>query len=273
MTAPRVFDLEHYDALNSSRGAVVSRLISELRQPLELRTSVDVGCGLGYFSGLLGSLGLDVRGVDGRSQNVDEAQRRFPDIPFRQCDAQDFALLDLGLFDLVFCFGLLYHLENPLHTIRHLFAMTAKLLLVESVIFPGDEPIMALVDEGQTEDQGLNHFAFYPTESCLIKMLYKAGFSVVYGFNVLPNHAEYRAGYNVRRTRTMLAAAPNPLSSHLLKYLVEPSTRIAPWDPTSGAAEPHAMERLRALVSKSLPQKVEFIKKVVRGGGKKDLGD
>lgn len=252
---------------------MVSRLISELRQPLELRTSIDVGCGLGHFSGLLMSLGLDVCGVDGRHQNVEEAQRRFPGIPFRQCDAQDIALLDLGRFDLVFCFGLLYHLENPLSTIRHLYAMTAKLLLVESVIFPGDEPIMALVDEGQTEDQGLNHFAFYPTEACLIKMLYKAGFSVVYGFNTPPNHSEYLVGKNVRRTRTMLAAAANPLSSHSLERLVEPSTRIAPWDPTSGATRPHALERFRALVSKSLPQKVEFIKRVVKGGGKKDLGD
>src|SRR5580765_2579479 len=118
--------------------------------------------------------GPKVIGVDGRQQNVEEARRRFPEIAFRHCDAQDAALRALGQFDLVFCFGLLYHLENPLLTIRHLHAMTTKLLLVEAVIFPGEEPIMALVDEGMTEDQGLNHFAFYPTEACLIKMLYRA---------------------------------------------------------------------------------------------------
>ena len=67
-------------------------------------------------------------------------------------------------------------------TIRHLHAMTKNVLLVESVTFPGQEPIMALVDEGRTEDQGLNHLAFYPTESCLVKMLYRAGYSDVYGF-------------------------------------------------------------------------------------------
>ncbi len=253
MSAPRVFDLEHYDALNISRGEAVSRLLLELKEPLGLRTVVDIGCGLGYFSGLLKSLGLDVLGVDGREQNVDEAQRRFRHIPFRQCDAQDSALRDLGNFDLVFCFGLLYHLENPLIAIRHLHALTSKLLLVESVIFPGDEPIMALVDEGQTEDQGLNHFAFYPTEACLIKMLYRAGFSHVYGLHAPPRHPEYRKGKNARRTRTMLVASDNPLSSRLLDRLAEPSTNIAPWDPASGVKQDHVLQRFR------------FLRKVAKG--------
>ena len=49
---------------------------------------------------------------------------------------------------------------------------------------------MALVDEGKTEDQGLNHIAFYPTEACLIKMLYRSGYSHVYVFNVPPDHSD-----------------------------------------------------------------------------------
>jgi SAM-dependent methyltransferase len=252
LTPPRVFDLQHYDALNISRGETVSRLLSELSQTLGIRTAVDVGCGLGYFSSLLRTLGLNVSGVDGRQQNVEEARRRFPEIVFRHCDAQEAALRGLGQFDLVFCFGLLYHLENPLLTIRHLHAMTAKLLLVEGVIFPGEEPIMALVDEGPTEDQGLNHIAFYPTEACLVKMFYRAGFSHVYGFSTAPRHPEYRATKGARRTRTMLAASHDPLTSQMLKHLAEPSTQIAPWDPTSGAAQRHPLQKLRTFVRKTV---------------------
>ncbi|MGC2467912.1 MAG: class I SAM-dependent methyltransferase [Candidatus Acidiferrum sp.] len=264
MSAPRIFDRQHYDALNSSRGARVSQIISELKEPLGLRTAVDVGCGLGHFSGLLKSFGLDVLGVDGRQENVEEAQRRFPQIPFRICNAQESALRDLGRFDLVFCFGLLYHLENPLIAIRQLCAMTAKLLLVESVIFPGDEPIMALVDEGKTEDQGLNHIAFYPTEACLIKMLYRSGYSHVYVFNVPPDHSEYRSGAYARRTRTMLAASANPLLSNLLRPLAEPNTHIAPWDPTSGVPQSRALQRLRTLMGQSLPRKLKSMGKRVK---------
>lgn len=254
MNEPRIFDADHYKALNTSRGAVVSALLSELIKPLDIRTAIDIGCGLGHFSDLLKTLDLEVMGVDGRQQNVEEARRRFPGIAFRHCDAQDAALRALGQFDLVFCFGLLYHLENPLLTIRHLHAMTAKLLLVEAVIFPGEEPIMALVDEGMTEDQGLNHFAFYPTEACLIKMLYRAGFPSVYGLASQPDHPEYHSGRNSRRIRTVLAASSAPIQSVLLKRVAEPSTRIAPWDPTNGVAQSHPLQRLRRFVSRTLPR-------------------
>jgi SAM-dependent methyltransferase len=257
LASTRIFDQQHYDLLNRSRGDVVSRLLAEVKQSLELRTAVDVGCGLGHFSGLLQSLGFEVTGVDGRKENVEEAQRRFPPVAFKHFDAQDASLRSLGQFDLTFCFGLLYHLENPLLTIRHLRAMTGKLLLVEGVIFPGEEPIMALVDEGATEDQGLNHFAFYPTEACLIKMLYRAGFPHVYGFAAQPDHPEYRSTKNSRRIRTVLAASAGDLSSTLLKRVIEPSTEIVPWDPTSGVRKSRPLQRLRRLVRETLPRQAK----------------
>jgi SAM-dependent methyltransferase len=250
--------------LNRSRGEVVSALSAELKEPLALKTALDVGCGLGYFSGLLQSLGLDVTAVDGRSENVEEASRRNPTVKFHTYNAEDPALRALGKFDLVFCFGLLYHLENPLLAIRHLHAMTRRLLLLEAVIFPGDEPIMALVNEGLSEDQGLNHFAFYPTEACLEKMLYCAGFPAVYRFARIPDHSEYRSSTNTRRVRTMLAASPVLISSKLLLRVDEPHMPIQPWDPIDASASANAFGRLKRFVGKPLPQKVEFIKRLLK---------
>ena len=124
MSAPRIFDQHHYELLNTARGEVVSRLLTELKTPLSMHSAVDVGCGLGYFSALLKSHGLDVVGVDGRQQNVEEAQRRNPGIRFNHHDAEARSLTELGKFDLVFCFGLLYHLENPFLVIRSLQSIT-----------------------------------------------------------------------------------------------------------------------------------------------------
>lgn len=263
MSAPRVFDLKHYESLNSSRWAVVSALLSGLKEPLGLRTAVDVGCGLGYFSGLLQSAGLQVSAVDGRAENVEEARRRLPQITFQQCDAEDAALQKLGTFDLVFCFGLLYHLENPLLAIRHLCAMTGRLLLVEGVIFPGDEPIMGLVDEGPTEDQGLNHFAFYPTEACLQKMLYRAGFRFVYRFALMPEHPEYHSGLHTRKIRTMVAASPAPIDSKLLIAVSEPSTSVQLWDHSNSSVKSSTFSKLKRFADKPLPQKVASVKRLV----------
>ncbi len=182
MASTRIFDQQHYDLLNSSRGEVVSRLLAEIKMPFGLRTAVDVGCGLGHFSGLLQSIGFEITGVDGRQQNVEEAQRRNPNIRFLRFDAEDPSLLSLGRFDLVFCFGLLYHLENPLLAIRHLRAMTEKVLLVEGVIFPGDEPTMGLVDEGPSRTRPQSHCVL-STEACLQKMLTVPDFD---SFTALP---------------------------------------------------------------------------------------
>lgn len=265
MSAPRVFDLKHYESLNSSRWAVVSALLSELKGTLGLKTAIDVGCGLGYFSELLHSFGLQVSGVDGRLQNIKEARHRFPHISFEQCDAEDVALRKRGTFDLVFCFGLLYHLENPLFAIRNLCAMTKQLLLVEGVIYPGDQPIMGLVDEGPTEDQGLNHFAFYPTETCLQKMLYRAGFGSVYQLTRMPKHPEYHAGKNVRRIRTMLAASPGSIDSKHLVGVPEPGTVIRPWDPQTDSGGSSTMGKVKSFASKPLLKKIASVKRLMNG--------
>src|SRR6266478_5089926 len=91
-----------------------------------LSKAVDAGCGVGFFSQTLAECGLNVRGFDGRGENVAEARRRFPHIPFEQGDIEERAILELGRYDLVLCCGLLYHLENPLLAIRHLRGLTEK---------------------------------------------------------------------------------------------------------------------------------------------------
>jgi SAM-dependent methyltransferase len=262
--APRVFDLQHYTLLNRSRGEVVTRLLSELKGPLDLHTAVDVGCGLGYFSGLLQSMGFEVTGVDGRRENTEEAARRNPMVAFHTNSVEDPKLRSLGAFDLTFCFGLVYHLENPLLAIRHLHAMTKSLLLVEAVIFPGDEPVMALIDEEIHDDQGLEHIAFYPTETCLIKMFYRVGFGYVYAFRQPPNHSEYSNTPETRRVRTMLAASVVPLNSSQLEWVKEPSSEIRPWDAHIAQVPVTAAQKLKRFVSKPLPDKVKSIQRMIK---------
>ncbi len=263
MSAPAVFDQQHYDLLNRARGDVVRALLGELKGPLGLQTVIDVGCGLGYFSGFLSSLGFDVTGVDGRQQNVVEAQRRNPDIRFVRLDAEDPAMKALGKFDLVFCFGLLYHLENPFLTIRHLHEMTRSLLLVEGVTYLGDEPIMGFVDESSWEDQGLRNCAFYPTEACLIKMMYRAGFPNVFRSATMPDHSEYRDSVESKRIRTVLAASTVQVSPGLLTSVPEPPGAPNPWKQQQSMS---TLARLHRFVTKPLPQKIASIKRLVKRG-------
>jgi len=188
---------------------VLRLLLDELKNSLDLQSTINVGCGLGHFASFLKVLGFDVTAVDGRQQNVDETRRRHANIRVLQLDAQDPQLPALGKFDLVLCFGLLYHLAT-----RHLKEMRGKLLLVAAV--PADEPIMAMIEESLHEDQGLNHIAFYPTDACLLKMFYHAGFTHTYMFGMHPDHPDYFARRLKPRIRSMLAGSHTPLDSKLL---------------------------------------------------------
>src|SRR6266704_2031085 len=157
--------------------------------------------------------------VDGRDEIAKEGRRRHPEIKFHTKDVEDPSFAEFGLFDLVLCVGLLYHLENPFRAIRNLRALTRKVLFVESMCAPGDDPSMKLVDESPAEDQGLTCVAFYPTESCLVKMLYHAGFPFVYGFMNLPDHELFRAALFRRKQRIMFLASTNSFTAPGLKLM------------------------------------------------------
>ena len=230
MQAQRVFDLPHYRFLNQAREALFREVLRTWKEEMELQTALDAGCGLGHFSGILQELGFRPVAFDGRPENIEEASRRFPGIEFRVADLEDRSVKELGSFDLVLCLGLLYHLENPFRCIRILCRLTSKLLVIESMCLDGDRPTLCLRDEGPTEDQGLQHIAFYPTEACLAKMLYRAGFSCVYRFKKLAEHPDFFATGSRRRARTLLAASQVAVQSGLLAFVPEPIDPTDPWD-------------------------------------------
>lgn len=240
MSDALVFDLPHYDSLNRARMDTVEQLLGSLREQIDLRTAVDVGCGVGHFSEFLHRLGFNVLALDGRRENVSEAKRRFPSLDFKVADAENIDIRSLGTFDLVLCVGLLYHLENPFAAVRNLFAMTDKLAILEGMCVPGDEPSWAIRDEGKTEDQGLRHVALYPTENGLIKLLYRAGFPFVFRFQTMPAHQAYRTSAIWRQSRTILVAAKVSLATPVLQHVAEPATDPDPWliryDPRALAA-------------------------------------
>ncbi len=224
-----VFDQSHYLKLIEARGETIRRVVNELKPAMELSTALDAGCGVGFFAKILQDAGLNVRGFDGRMENVEQACNRFPGIPFEQGDVENLEIRKLGEFDLVLCFGLIYHLENPLLAIRNLYALTAKCLLLESMCLPDAEPWMLLREEPSTEDQSLTDVAFYATEGGLVKMLYRAGFTSVYRLSPLPNHDDFRETSEHLRRRTVLLASRKKTSLSQLTPIAEPRQVIDPW--------------------------------------------
>jgi 2-polyprenyl-3-methyl-5-hydroxy-6-metoxy-1,4-benzoquinol methylase len=136
MTGTFIFDQPIARDFVEARQAFLQKILPPMKAALDLRNAIDVGCGVGYFSEFLREMGFAVTAVDGRDENITEANLRHADINFQVRNVEDLRIRELGSFDLVLCFGLLYHLEHPMLAFRNLHPLTNKLLLIESACVP-----------------------------------------------------------------------------------------------------------------------------------------
>ncbi|MBW4620691.1 MAG: class I SAM-dependent methyltransferase [Cyanosarcina radialis HA8281-LM2] len=220
-----LFDQPFYLSINEARWIVAQTILNEIKLQIDLSSCLDVGCGPGWFSQKLIDLGLSVTGIDGRLELVELARKRVEKAQFYCGDLESKnQISSFSAADLVFCFGLLYHTENPFRAIRNLYALTKKVLLIESIIIPGDNPIAWLVKEGQNETQGLTHYALIPSRTCTIQMLRVAGFKYVYEYNGEVNHEDFKATDTKHQRRRIFLASLVQLGVNNLVEVPEIST-------------------------------------------------
>ncbi len=189
--------------------------------------AIDLACHQGWFSSKLIELGFtSVLATDARDNHIDDAQLIFNameqagKIRTLQSDVHSLDTKALGTFDLVLCFGLIYHLENPVGALRKAFELCKNVCLIETQIAPGQtgvvdygsyrfvkkiEASFVVIDEThethgtEASTQGI---CLIPNLEGLIWILEKIGFSRV---EVLPVPAD---GYEqlLYGKRAMLAA-------------------------------------------------------------------
>lgn len=214
------FDMEHYRLINERRRDFLDNLFSGALAGRHYARTADLGCGYGFFSDFLAQRGNSVDAYDGRPENVSEAARRYPSIPFRVWNIEDKVGRPMQPYDLVLCFGLLYHLENPFLAVRNLAAVTKETAIIETVVAEHPMPAAVLYDEpARGEAQALQYLALIPSESALVKMLAAAGFPFIYRPSPLPIHPDFVHG--VSKRRTVLIATRIMLTHSSLTQLVD----------------------------------------------------
>jgi hypothetical protein len=95
----------------------------------------DLGCLEGGFAVEFARMGFQVLGIEVREANIAacnyvKANTNLPNLEFVKDDARNIA--KYGLFDVVFCSGLLYHLDKPKEFLNTLSAVTTKLLILQT---------------------------------------------------------------------------------------------------------------------------------------------
>lgn len=131
------------------------------------------------------------------------------------CQRQEMSVYDiseerLGRFDVVFCFGLLYHLRYPLLALDRIAAVCDQELYVESAILDDFSPYRGGLGAGYTGGQMVMEFYpddqyggnttnwWVPTAYCLGHMVRSAGFEKVEGWKLTdsqPTHLGLCRGF------------------------------------------------------------------------------
>ena len=95
----------------------------------------DVGCLEGGYAVEFARMGFRVLGIDVRESNIAacnyvKSKTNLPHLEFVQDNALNIARY--GVFDAIFCRGLLYHLDRPKEYLETLSAVTKKLLILQT---------------------------------------------------------------------------------------------------------------------------------------------
>jgi SAM-dependent methyltransferase len=180
------FDTDAALELNEAR----LQHLASLELPLDGRRVLEVGAGVGRLTGFFVERGCSVVATEARAEHMAELRRRLPAVDAREADVEE-SLEHLGSFDVVFCYGLLYHLESPLRALRNMATVCTDLLLIETMVCDARLPVLRLEDETKSVNQALRGMAHRPSPSYLGLALNRVGFEHVYSATAPPNHPDY----------------------------------------------------------------------------------
>jgi SAM-dependent methyltransferase len=117
---------------------------------------IPLGAGVGDHTRFYLDRGSSVLATDARPGNLALLRRRLSEHP--AFGRLEMAVVDVdqpfpapGLFDVVHCYGLLYHLANPVAAIAAIVASCAELFFLESKTDPGEQEVSSAGDENRAE--------------------------------------------------------------------------------------------------------------------------
>jgi len=152
---------------------------------------LEVGAGIGDHSHYYIDRGCKITITEPRPENLAHLRNRYPggDIRFLDMDAP--SALDGAPFDVVHCYGLLYHLNNPQLALEFLSQHTGGMLFLETCVSFGQDEAVNLVGESRSSaTQAVSGTGCRPTRPWLYAHL-KTLFEFVYLPTTQPCHEEF----------------------------------------------------------------------------------
>jgi SAM-dependent methyltransferase len=160
------------------------------------RNVLEVGAGIGDHTSFFLDRGCRVVTSDARPENIEMLRARFAsekNVSVRQADL-DQPVLSVAadeVFDIVYCYGLLYHLGRPAEALKYFAAHCSGLLLLELCVGFGDDEAVNLVCEPQADlSQAWSGTGCRPTRPWVFSRL-RENFEFAYVTRTQPWHEEF----------------------------------------------------------------------------------
>ncbi len=206
--------------IHVTREKALRQYLSSIKDTCD--TALDISCHEGYFSLVLAEYINTVTGLDKNQDSLSKAQQitmllgrsniRFENSTVEIWNTDSSA-------DFVLCYGLIYHIENPVQVIRKLAALAKKYLCLETQVLPYEvngsiedgsflwqrdlKGVFGLcADYSHRPEGGLTDLALVPSTQALDFLLKQSGFKTVTFYKPAP--ADYEQF--VRKHRVIIFA-------------------------------------------------------------------
>jgi len=178
--------------------------LASLGLDLANRQVLEVGAGIGLHTQFWVDRGCEVMITDGAEANVQELRRRWPQLESRAVDLDTREdLRDLGRFDIVYCYGLLYHLGRP----REALAMMSEIsdmILLELICNDRDDVSLDLVRDPPGLNQSTQGQGCRPSRGWILEQL-RGLWGHAYISRTQPDHGEFPQDWTNHKNRNARA--------------------------------------------------------------------
>ena len=191
MNVEKVFQSDHYMRHTQRR----QEHLATLGLPLDNKSVLEVGAGIGDHTSFFLDRGSKVITSDAKFENVAYMEKRFKDNRDVSVRILFAGLNDYGLREnpvqIVYCYGLLYHLEFPELALQNFADYCSDFLLLETQVshFPYSD-LQATSDSAIDPSGSVNNIGCLPSRAWVMNTLSKY-FPYVYMVKSQPWHEEF----------------------------------------------------------------------------------
>jgi len=196
-------------------------VVDVLGGSLKGKRVLDLGCNAGFWSLNAAEAGADfVLGVDGRQMHVDQSNFVFEvkgidksRYHFEQGNIYEFDFKRFGPFDIVFCFGLMYHISKPMGLIELISNVNSDILIIDTGIIRLPGSFLRYRRESTDDPRATMEYDLVssPTKEAIRDMVRPFGYQAVV---LRPQFRDYIGSrrYEVGLRRAFLCAKKTDLS-------------------------------------------------------------